>query len=199
MPVLVKRRLTMVVAAIAIAAAVTLPAAPAAAHTELKSTDPAKGSTVTTALATVTLTFEEPVRQRTTEVTVTGPDGISYSDGAARVVDATVQQTVKPLPAGAITVAWKTTAPDGDPISGTFGFTYAPPAQPSATPSPAANSTPGSTAGSTAAATAATDAPRTEPAADKDGNGTLWLIIAAVLVVAALGAGGLWLRRRRAT
>lgn len=179
------------VAAAAATLAVLLPAAPASAHTELKSTNPAKGSTVATALTTVTLTFEEPVRQRSTEVTVTGPDGVSYSDGAARVVDATIEQAVKPLPAGAVTVTWKTTAPDGDAISGTFGFTYAPPAPPSPTaaPSSAAPSPP-------AATTAVAEPPRTEQTASKDSSGTVWLVLVAVLVVLALGGGGLWLRRR---
>ncbi|WP_344617562.1 copper resistance CopC family protein, partial [Dactylosporangium salmoneum] len=125
-------------ALVAAAAVVGGPAAPAWAHSTLLRTDPAKDSTVTAPVSTITLTFNEMVKGSKTVVTVTGPDGANYADGAAQVVDKNVLQAVKPLPQGAITVQWKSAAADGDPISGTFGFTSAivAPASPSPSASP---------------------------------------------------------------
>src|SRR5258706_14317873 len=107
-----------VIALLTALAVVAVPASPAWAHAKLQRTSPASGATVTEAITTITLTFNEMVKQQQTTVTVTGPDGISYSDGSARSVDKSVLQAVKPLPAGAIHVVWKTVSPDGDPIQG---------------------------------------------------------------------------------
>jgi methionine-rich copper-binding protein CopC len=67
-------------------------AAPAWAHARLLRSAPGDGTTVTQPVTEVTLTFNEPVKQRSTTVVVTGSDGSSFSDGAARVVDTTVTQ-----------------------------------------------------------------------------------------------------------
>ncbi|MET7401918.1 copper resistance CopC family protein [Dactylosporangium sp. NPDC005572] len=166
-------------------------AAPASAHSTLVRSDPAKGATVTAPVATVTLTFNEMVKQSRTTVTVTGPDGASYSDGAARVVDKNVLQAVRALPPGAITVAWSTVSADGDAISGTFAFTNAAPA-PSLSPSPSPS--PSAPASPTAAPTSA--AAPVPTSADGSGAAAWWIAGAAVLVV-LLGGGFFWSRRRR--
>jgi hypothetical protein len=54
---------------------------PAWAHNELIGSDPAEGSTVTSAITTVTLTFAQPIPAQDTTVAVIGPDGVSYSTG----------------------------------------------------------------------------------------------------------------------
>ncbi|WP_432835690.1 copper resistance CopC family protein [Dactylosporangium sp. CA-092794] len=197
------RRLVVGAFAVLLAAggAVGIPAGPAWAHATLLRSDPAKGSTVTTPVATITLTFDEMVRQSKTVITVTGPDGTNYSDGAAQVVDKNVLQAVKPLPAGAITVAWKSAAADGDAISGSFGFTSAVPAPTSAAPSPEPTSAAPVTAAPTSAAAAGPVAGT--PLADRPASGEQspagWWILAAVVVVAVLAGGGwVWSRRRRA-
>jgi hypothetical protein len=130
------------------------------------------------------------VRQRSTTVTVTGADGASYSDGAARVVDHDVIQAVRPLPAGTYRVAWKTAAADGDPEQGQFGFTMAAPPSPTpatSEPSPTPTTQPG----------AATTAPSRTATANTANTGWLWPVIAAAVVLAALAAAAVVWRRRR--
>jgi methionine-rich copper-binding protein CopC len=179
-----------VLALFAIVLAVAVPASPAWAHAKLQSTNPAAHASVTTAVTTVTLVFNEPVRQPNTTVTVTGPDGVSYSDGAARRVDNTVTQAVKTLPVGAITVVWKTVSPDGDPISGTFGFTNAAPPPTSAAASP--TEAPASKGPPT------TTAVNAQPTPSGGGTGSaVWWLAGAALVLLLIAGGVIWLRRRR--
>jgi copper resistance protein C len=54
---------------------------------------------------------------------VTGPQG-PVQLGAPEVTESTVSQNLQGgSPAGQYTVAWRVTAADGHPLSGTFGFT----------------------------------------------------------------------------
>jgi methionine-rich copper-binding protein CopC len=118
-----------------------LAAPPAAwAHSQLRATTPAASQTVTAPVGEVTLTFNDPVHQRFSTVAVSGPGGLSYSDGPVRVVDTTVHQPVYPLKSGTYTVQWRVVSADSHPVEGRFGFTVALPAhlEPSAgPPSPA--------------------------------------------------------------
>jgi len=184
-----------VLAALAAVLVVAFPAAPAWAHAKLVSTDPAANATVATAVTTITLTFNEPVKQQFTTVVVTGADGVSYSDGSARSVDKQVLQAVKPLPSGAVKVTWKSVSPDGDPIQGSFAFTNAaaPPTSAAASPSPAAATSAAPVPVPTSAA------PAVEQASDEQDSGSAigWLIAGAVVVI-VLAAAGFWLRSRRA-
>lgn len=108
------------------AALVVLPATAAAAHDSLQSTTPADGAGVATAPTAVVLTFDQPALALGTELVVTAPDGTNVDDGAAHLVDSTVQQPIAgSLPAGTYTVAWRVTSADGHPVSGTFHFTAA--------------------------------------------------------------------------
>jgi methionine-rich copper-binding protein CopC len=190
-----KRSAGCALAALVALLGVAFPAAPAWAHAKLLSTDPAAGATVATAVTTITLTFNEPVRQQMTTVTVTGPDGVSYSDGNARSVDKQVLQGVKPLPAGAIRVVWKTVSPDGDPIQGTFAFSNAaaPPTSAAPSPSPAqASASP-----QVPAPAVSSLAPNARAASDDQGSdGLVWWLVAAAIVLVALTAGAFWFRRR---
>jgi methionine-rich copper-binding protein CopC len=181
-------------AVLAVAAALAGPAAPAWAHATLVSTDPAKDSTVAAPVATITLTFNEMVKQSRTTITVTGPGGASYSDGPARVVDKNVQQAVKPLSPGAITVSWQTVSADGDAISGSFAFTSTAPAPTAAAPPPS----PTAAASSAAPPATATSGPAAaiDPTSDEVGVSKVWWIVAALAVV-GVTAGWLLARRRR--
>ncbi|WP_345071718.1 copper resistance CopC family protein [Phytohabitans flavus] len=188
------RLLSAATAALAAALVVVLPAAPASAHTELKSTVPAAKSTTTKPVAEVTLTFTGLIKKPGTTIVVTGPDKTSYSAGAAEVVDKTITQKVDALPVGAITVAWRTFAADGHPMEGSFTFTnqVAPPT-PSAEPSPSLDPT---TAPATSAA-APSSTPVGQASDSSSSSGVVWVIVAvAVLALAALG-GLLWRRRRQ--
>lgn len=188
------RLLTTSVAVLTTALAVLLPAGPAQAHTELSRTSPAAKSTATKSVTEVTLTFSGLIKKPGTTVVVTGPDRVSYSAGAAGVLDRTITQNVNPLPVGAITVAWRTTASDGHELHGSFTFTnqVAPPS-PTAEPTPTAASTP------TAAASSAVA--RAPVPAGNSGDGSSsstgwWVLAGAAVVVLALLGGLLWRRRR---
>lgn len=181
-----------ITALLAAALWVVVPAVPAAAHTELKSTAPAAKSTVTKPVTEVTLTFTGLVKKPGTTVAVSGPDQTSYSAGDAEVLDRTITQKVDPLAVGLITVAWRTVAADGHPMQGSFTFTNrAAPPTPSAEPSPSAEATVAATPPVTTPAAAS-------PVSDEDtSSSTVWWIAgAAVLLIA--GTGGLLWRRRKA-
>ncbi|TKK83857.1 copper resistance protein CopC [Herbidospora galbida] len=115
-----------IVAVLAVVAALLLPSAPAAAHTSLRSSDPAENTRVT-ALPRVTLEFSESVRFPA--VVLTGPDGERYENGKPRVDGRKVLQDVGPasaLPSGAYTIAYRVVSRDGHPVEGEIPFTYAP-------------------------------------------------------------------------
>ncbi|GIH14215.1 copper resistance CopC family protein [Rugosimonospora africana] len=169
-------------ARLAASAAVTLVAtlavaSPAWAHSRLERTDPADGSTVTAAMSTVTLTFNEMVRGQFTTVRVTGPGKVSYSEGHVQVIDNDVHQKVYPLHSGAYTVAWRAISADGHPVEGQFHFTVALPAG----QEPVAG-------------------PPTGPAAAAPGTGSnrLWLWGGAAAVVVVIAVLAVALTRRRA-
>lgn len=102
----------------------TATAGPALAHSSLRSTDPADGSTVTTAPDRVTLVFDQPAQELGTEVVVLGPDGATVSTGPV-VLDGTsvAQELAADRPAGVYTVRWRVTSADGHPVEGTTTFT----------------------------------------------------------------------------
>ena len=96
----------------------------AAAHTELISTTPADQQAVSRTPPVVVLTFDESLLAMGTQVVVTGPQG-PVQVGAPDVAGTTVSQNLQGGPAGHYTVAWRVTAADGHPLSGTFSFTAA--------------------------------------------------------------------------
>lgn len=127
-------RLLLVPAVIAVTLA---PALPAWAHSRLLQTVPAVSTTVTAPVSEVTLTFNEHVHQQFSVVVVSGPGGVSYSDGHVQVVDDVVHQKVYPLRSGSYTVEWRVVSADTHPVQGTFGFTVnlPPGLEPTAAPS----------------------------------------------------------------
>jgi len=176
---------TLATAVLAIAGLV-IGASPASAHNVLKSSSPADGKKVARTPSSVVLTFDEPAIAIGTKLVITGPEG-PVQIGKPSLVDNTVTQDLQPgSPAGAYTVDWRVTSADGHPISGSFTFTAeaaasGPSAASSLAPQP-----------STAATSATTP---TAPTAR--GSSGLWLVAAAILVVASgLIAIG---RRRRLT
>jgi methionine-rich copper-binding protein CopC len=96
-------------------------AAPAQAHTSLKSSDPKRGAEVTS-LDKVTLIYEESVRFPV--VVVNGPGDKRYDAGKPQVDGPKVTEAVAPdLPAGNYTIAWRVVAADGHPVEGEIPFT----------------------------------------------------------------------------
>jgi len=114
-----------VVAALLTAVVVVLPAAPAAAHATLVSTDPSDGSVVHDVVRTVSATFDESVG--------VSDDSLRVFDPAGRRVDvgnthpgsgpATIEVSLsRSLPDGTYTVAWHVVSADTHPVQGAFTF-----------------------------------------------------------------------------
>lgn len=107
----------------------TMPAPPAAAHTDLVGSDPAADSTLREAPDQVTLRFNEPMEPQLSKVALTTPD----QDAAELPVTAGSEPTtlVADIPGegmtgGAWEVAYRVTSADGHPVQGTLSFTVRP-------------------------------------------------------------------------
>lgn len=160
-------------AALGAGLAVALAAAPAYAHTELASSNPADGATLSAAPARVVLTFTEAPVALGAQVVVTGPAG-AVSAGAPRLDGLTVVQDVQPsAAAGRYTVEWRLTANDGHPVSGTLGFTAT---------AAAAGGAPSAEAPGASSTPAPADAPRREPLIPSWG----WIAAGVIAIVAAI-------------
>jgi copper transport protein len=98
-------------------------AAPAAAHAELVSTDPAEGARLEQAPDRITLRFSEPVSLGAGYARVLNPDGTVHAADAA-VDDGTltlVPRDELPVDQGYL-VTFRVISADSHPISGTFSF-----------------------------------------------------------------------------
>jgi copper resistance protein C len=106
-------------------AAVTLAlAAPAAAHTEVKSTSPAKGKTASTSIGSVTVTFTQAIQSGSLKVTGPGRATVSKGSGGRdpRKISRLRVGLKGALKAGRYKVRWTIKAVDGHTQSGTFRF-----------------------------------------------------------------------------
>jgi methionine-rich copper-binding protein CopC len=121
-------------------------AGPALAHNELKSSDPADGTTVSTTPGTVTLTFNETLDVDHTQVTVTGPNGAPAAPGKPRFAGDAATVDLPPGPAGIYTVSYSTVADDGDKSGGTIRFTVTTGAAAPGAPAPTGGTTEGAAA-----------------------------------------------------
>jgi hypothetical protein len=166
-------------------------AAPASAHTSLKSSNPAKGASLAAAPTQIELTFNEAVGLPADPITVQGPDGTAWAVGKAVAAGAVITAPVTPAgPAGGYSIKYKVTADDGDTITGTVAFTLTAPVAPSTT-SPPPSTTPSS---QPSALPVSSSSPAVAaPASDAGGSGGLaawaWILIAVgILAVVAFGA-----------
>ncbi|CCH29831.1 copper resistance CopC family protein [Actinosynnema sp. NPDC047251] len=175
------------------------------AHTELLSSNPVDGATLSQPPTKLTLTFSEPVPAESATITITVPDGSQWPTGeiAATGPTLTAQVTPQTTPPGQYTLSWQVVALDGDYVNGKTTFTL-PSSQPttpstSAPPSPTSPSTtPSSTtststtgAPTTAAPTSSTE-PITEPATaatpqQPESGALIWPWIVGALILVALG------------
>ena len=105
-------------------------------HALLHASDPAAGSTLGTATASVLLTFGETPDARLTTVKVLDRDGRDHVSGAPEAVSdppASIRVPLGPLPDGVYTVSWRTVSSvDGHSSAGSFvfGVGVAPPSGP---------------------------------------------------------------------
>lgn len=165
--------------------ALVVSAVPAAAHTELKSSNPPAGATLDAAPTQLELTFTEPVTGPS--IQVASPEG-AWTVGTPSVAGPVVTVPVTPAgPAGQHTITWKVVSADGDPVSGTVAFTLSKPVAAPTTTVPPTTTTTSAAASSTPA-----------PAASEDGGGLpVWAWVVIGLGVVALAVGGFLVSRRQ--
>jgi copper resistance protein C len=204
-------RLTVVLAALILAAAAVLVGAPPAqAHDELLGSDPAAGSTVEGLPDALALTFSGAIApdDGASEVQVTDAAGTSLVDGAPTAQDNVLTQ---PLAAeglggeasGVITVLWKVVSSDGHPISGELSFTVTAAAAPTTSPTPSAEPTETTAPSATVEPAPTETAPPAEPAGEDSGFADVWPWVLFGLIAAAVGGAVVYLllsrsRRERA-
>jgi copper resistance protein C len=158
-----------------------LGAAPASAHTRLEGSDPADKSSVDSAPASVSLTFNEDISAEFATMSVVGPDGTNYATGQVSAAGGQVSTAVSPLgPAGAYEIGYRVVSDDGHPVTGSVAFTLTRPGTP--TPTAAAAPTPAAPAAPPAAGPDAAAAGNAV-----DGGTPVWPWIAAA--VALVGGG----------
>jgi hypothetical protein len=130
---------------------------------------------VTTAPTKVELVFSEDVGVPSI-IAVTGPDGTRVVDGPTQIQQTSAIQPLKALTAaGLYKIAYRVVSADGHPISGQLTFTYAPPGS---------------------QVTANTQA-RSKPATSAAGGHGAHLVALGVLVLAAVAASVIALRKDR--
>jgi methionine-rich copper-binding protein CopC len=174
--------------AVIVVSVIALFAAPAAAHTELKKSTPAKDSTVQ-APSEVSLVFTE--RVQLARVKVSDAAGKDFQSGTPSVTGATVRQGLSGgLASGRYEVAYRVVSADGHPVEGTVPFKVAGGQSAAA---PAASAAPGNQQGGNEQA---------QPASNTStaGGGKRWLMVGAGLLVAAgIGLAIVYLRRGKET
>lgn len=139
------RRLSVLLGATVIAAAIAAPSA-AMAHASLASSDPEEGAKVQVMPGQVSLTLTEPV-QKASFVGVTSEDGARVTSETIDVLDDTVTTTIdKPAPAGKYKMTYQIVSADEHTVTGTINFEVltSPAPTPTATPTLAPTSAPGS-------------------------------------------------------
>jgi len=175
---------SMAVAALAgalLLAALTA-AGPAWAHATRIGGNPADDAEVAQSPPKVSATFNETMQSEFAAMTVIGPDGSQWEQGAPTVDGAVISVAVRAgAPAGTYTVNYRATSADGHVVTGSWSYrvTAAP-----AAPSSAASSQVSDPASPSAA-----------PDTGRDGGVPAWpFAVAAVVVV---GAGAVWAVRRK--
>ncbi|WP_093168633.1 copper resistance CopC family protein [Sinosporangium album] len=174
-------------------AALLVGASPAQAHNVLTGSDPKDGATIAEAPDTITLEFDQTVRQGFSQVTVIGPGESRWEEGKPEVDGPKVTAKVRPLgPAGEYVVGYRVLSADGHPISGkiTFKLSQDGPgarpedagqsAEPAATASAAAPASPAAPQGPDLSAQAA-------EAAQNGGAAMAVVWVAAALVLLGIG------------
>ncbi|WP_340685906.1 copper resistance CopC family protein [Amycolatopsis coloradensis] len=131
-------------------------ASPALAHSELKSSDPARGASLATPPTQIKLTFSGPVTLADDNpIQITGPENASWTVGRAEVAGAVVTAPVQAVgPAGEYTLRYKVTFEDTHAASGSVKFNLSalaasPSQSPASSQAPAGSASPTPQAGET--------------------------------------------------
>lgn len=180
-----------------LAAGGVLVAAPAHAHDELVSSDPAADTSLDALPAQLTLTFsgELATDPGATELAVTDATGVSLADGEPAVTGTEVTQALTGAASGVVTVLWKVVSSDGHPISGEYAFTVTPAPSPSATPTDEPTTEPTDEPDEIATPEPLVTA---TPASDDSTFGDVWPWVVGGLLVAGIGGAVVYLLVSRA-
>ena len=118
--------LARLAAAVTVASFALSISGPAAAHSRPETTVPADSSVLAQAPATITISFDKPMR--ITLIELTNADGDTFAlertDEMAPVIR--FEANLSPLPAGSYTVEWRGLSADGHPMGGRFSFEVRP-------------------------------------------------------------------------
>ncbi|WP_410647137.1 copper resistance protein CopC [Amycolatopsis sp. cmx-4-54] len=169
-------------------------ASPALAHSELKSSDPARGASLATPPTQIKLTFSGPVTLADDNpIQITGPENASWTVGRAEVAGTVVTAPVKAVgPAGEYTLRYKVTFDDSHAASGSVKFTLSAPAA-----APSSQSQPSSQAPAPVPASSATPAPQAGETTPEDlVPSWVWIVLAVAVVVAGLVVALRFTRRK---
>lgn len=165
-------------------AAVLILAAPAHAHDELVSSNPADGAVLDAAPSEIELVFSSELMDLGNQVIVEGSAGTNLAESEPVLTRETLVQSVPALEAGDYKVNWRAVSSDGHPITGTFSFTVNGPAGES--PSPAATESAAAPAASDPAA-AETASPEAATSSDSTSFGPMgWVLTAVGVALVAL-------------
>ncbi|MFD6073628.1 MULTISPECIES: copper resistance CopC family protein [Amycolatopsis] len=170
-------------------------AAPAMAHSELKSSDPARGASLATPPTQIKLTFSGPVTLADDNpIQITGPENASWTVGRAEVAGTVVTAPVQAVgPAGEYTLRYKVAFDDSHAASGSVKFTLSAPA---AAPSPSSPSSQ-TPAGSQAPPSSASPAPQVSETTPESLVPTwVWIVLAVAVAVAGLVVALRFTRRK---
>ncbi|MFI6295633.1 copper resistance protein CopC [Nonomuraea sp. NPDC050790] len=165
-------------------------AAPALAHDALRTSDPAKGSTVES-VDQVKLEFTAKVRM---PFVIVRGDGGEFHEGKPALDGKVVTQALKgTLRDGKYTIAYRVVSSDGHPIEGEIPFTVKGAPTPEATPSQSASAAP-----PPSPAEQVQTPEQTPVGAEREGQATfpIWLIIVVGGLV-GIGIGFLLSMRRK--
>jgi methionine-rich copper-binding protein CopC len=181
-------------------------AGPAFADAELVASNPSDSAILATPPTAVTLRFNQGVDAGKSSFRLTGPDGEVGTGRPARDGGRVMTLDGLDLGPGQFTVKWVVGSEDGHLVRRTLRFTVLEPTVPPAVPSSAPTDAPASSDPAPTAAPTPTPAPSAEPVASVDpgtdadpaadaGSGTdvLVVIVAALVLVGAMGA---WILRR---
>jgi copper transport protein len=119
-------RALAVLVGVALAMLAPFAVAPAQAHANLRSSEPANGAVLQTAPTSVILRFTEVPEPKLALIRVLDSDGTAYERGKPEAVpgdDLALRQAVASLPQGVFTVAWRVVSrTDGHATAGAFAF-----------------------------------------------------------------------------
>ncbi|KPN21801.1 copper resistance protein CopC [Arthrobacter sp. Edens01] len=148
-------------------AAVLFLAAPAHAHDELISSNPADGAVLEEAPSEIELVFSSALMDLGNQVIVADAAGNNVAESEPVLNRETLVQAVPALEAGDYQVNWRAVSSDGHPITGTFSFTVNAPAGAEESTAPAASESASIPAASEPAPSASADPAEAEPAAEE--------------------------------